>query len=194
VLLLCRHGRTAANARGLLLGRADPPLDEVGEAQAAALASALPSVTRVVSSPLGRARQTAAAFGLPVEVDERWIELDYGTLDGQPLRDVPGSVWQRWREDPSFVPAGGESLVDLGRRVRHACDELAEAAASADVAVVSHVSPVKAAIAWALRAGDELAWRLHLDAGTVSRVAVRADGPVVQSFNERPPGRPPEST
>ncbi len=190
MLLLCRHGRTQANAEGRLLGRADPPLDEVGEAQAAALAAALPSVTRVVSSPLVRARATAAGFGLPVEVDERWIELDYGALDGVPLRDVPAATWARWRGDPTFVPAGGESLVDLGRRVRSACDDLAEAAAGTDVAVVSHVSPVKAAVAWALGVGDELAWRLRLDAGTVTRVAVRPTGPVVVTFNERPPGSP----
>ena len=89
MLLLVRHGRTDANAQGLLLGRADPPLSEEGRAQAAALAAKIPEGARVIASPLLRTRQTAEAFGRPVELDERWIELDYGELDGLPLRDVP---------------------------------------------------------------------------------------------------------
>ena len=82
MLIVVRHGRTDANASGLLLGRRlDPGLDALGEQQAAALAAAVPRPARVISSPLQRTRQTAAAFGCPVEVDERWIELDYGALD-----------------------------------------------------------------------------------------------------------------
>ena len=85
-LIVVRHGRTEANASGLLLGHADPPLDDRGRTQALALATALPPPARVVSSPLRRARQTAGAFGTSVEIDERWIELDYGTFDGQPVQ------------------------------------------------------------------------------------------------------------
>ena len=61
MLIIVRHGRTAANASGLLLGRADPELDELGRRQAAAVAAALPPVDRVVASPLRRAQETAAA-------------------------------------------------------------------------------------------------------------------------------------
>ena len=69
-LLLLRHGRTVANASGLLLGRADPPLDETGERQAAALAAEVCSgrfgpVARIVSSPLARTRATAEAVAAP---------------------------------------------------------------------------------------------------------------------------------
>ncbi|MBT4677856.1 MAG: hypothetical protein HOB67_08430, partial [Acidimicrobiaceae bacterium] len=52
MLFVLRHGRTAANAAGLLLGRLDPDLDELGVRQAAAAAAALSTVDRVVSSPL----------------------------------------------------------------------------------------------------------------------------------------------
>ena len=90
VLIVVRHGRTEANASGLLLGRRlDPALDDLGRRQAAALGRRAARRARVVSSPLRRTRETAEAFGRPVEVDERWIELDYGELDGTPLRDVP---------------------------------------------------------------------------------------------------------
>jgi len=66
VLFVVRHGQTAANAAGQLLGRADVPLTETGLKQADALAVALDAVDRVISSPLQRTRDTASAFGVPV--------------------------------------------------------------------------------------------------------------------------------
>jgi broad specificity phosphatase PhoE len=191
VLILVRHGRTRANAAGLLLGRSDPDLDDEGRRQAGALAAVVAggpppaTVGRVVASPLARAVATAACFGLPVEVDGRWAEIDYGDWEGRPVGGVTAEEWSRWRGDPGFAPPGGESLADLHRRVVAACDELAGAAAAGDVVVVSHVSPIKAAVAWALGVGVELAWRCHLDPASVTRVEVGARGPVLRSFNER---------
>jgi broad specificity phosphatase PhoE len=191
MLIVVRHGQTAANAAGLFLGRADPPLTDLGRRQAAALAAALPRPARVVSSPLARARDTAAAFGCHVEVDERWIEMDYGDLDEQPVASLSPSVRERWRADVDHAPAGGESLAAVGRRVREACDALAKDAADADVVVVSHVSPIKAAIAWALGTGDEIAWRMYVDDAAVCRISIGPDGPVLRSFNESfPPVHP----
>ena len=148
-------------------------------------------VSRLVSSPLGRARDTAAALGLdvPVEVDARWIEVDYGELEGQALGAVPAEVWTRWRADPTFRPPGGESLAEVGVRVRAACDELfaragAGARADDDVVVVSHVSPIKAAVAWALGTGDEVVWRLHLATASITRIGWGPDGPVLHGYNE----------
>jgi broad specificity phosphatase PhoE len=186
VILLVRHGQTAANAAGLLLGRADPPLTDLGRLQAAASAATLAGVTRVVTSPLCRARQTAEAFGprVGVEVDERWTELDYGEFEGWPVKDVPNSTWQRWRRDASYSPPGGESLAALGRRVRDACEELTSDDGDDDVAVISHVSPIKAAIAWALGVDDTVAWRMFLDQASISRVAIGANGPSLRSYNE----------
>ncbi|MCU1379447.1 MAG: phosphoglycerate mutase family protein [Acidimicrobiales bacterium] len=184
MLFLVRHGRTEANAAGLLLGRADPSLDDLGRAQATALARALPSVDRVIASPLRRAQETAAAFGLPVETDDRWIELDYGDWDGQPIGDVPVEAWTAWRADTDFCPPGGECLGDLGRRVRAACDDLAESASTSNVVVVTHVSPVKAAVAWALDVGDEATWRMYVAPASISRVDFRDTRPVLVSFDE----------
>ena len=128
MLILVRHGRTALNAAGKLQGRIDEPLDEVGEAQAVAVAAFVGSVDELISSPLLRAQQTARAFGLPFEIDERWIELAYGIYEGMPHADVPSEVWDHWRVDPGFVPEGGESLRALDRRVRAACADLSERA------------------------------------------------------------------
>lgn len=184
-LYVMRHGRTEANAGGLLLGRADPALDETGRAQAATLASIVPFPSLVVSSPLQRCRETAATFGAPVEIDERWIELDYGDWDQTPIASVPPAAWARWRADLDFRPPGGESLRELGTRVRAACDDLAARARDGEVVVVTHVSPYKAALAWALQVGDEISWRLHVVPASVSRIGIRAAGPVLLTFNEQ---------
>lgn len=194
MLILARHGRTTANAQRLLLGRMDIPLDEFGAVQAAAsgttLAAALAHPTRIVTSPLGRTRATAEAIsaacgGVEVVVDDRWIEVDYGVYDGQPLAEVPHEVWQHWRSDPGWRPPEGESLAELGERVRSACEELANDAAEGDVVVVTHVSPIKAAVAWALGMGDEAAWRMFIDVASISRIRTRDNGhPTLVSFNE----------
>ena len=184
MLFVVRHGQTAANAAGQLLGRADVPLTETGRQQAKELAAAVGPVDRVISSPLQRARDTATAFGLAIEIDERWTELDYGIYDEWPLTDVPSEMWQNWRGDAEFSPPEGESLASVGRRVRAACDDLASAAADADVVVVSHVSPIKAAVAWALDAGDGIAWRTFVAVASISRIAVTDRGPILRSFNE----------
>ncbi len=184
MLVLVRHGQTDANARGLLQGRVDLPLSELGRRQARALAPLVSADARVVASPLRRAQETAAAFGRPVEVDERWIELDYGEFDGRPIVDVPPGVWATWRADPHFAPPGGESLVTLGVRVRGACEELLDEARERDVVVVSHVSPIKAAIAWTLGVGDEVGWRLFVRVASITRVMIGPAGPTLHSFNE----------
>jgi broad specificity phosphatase PhoE len=98
---------------------------------------------------------------------------------------VPAEFWARWREDPALAPPGGESLAAVGRRVRAACDELAADAAERDVVVVSHVSPIKAAVAWSLGSDESLSWRMFLDVAAVSRIAFRGSGPVLASFGER---------
>ncbi len=196
MLVLVRHGESTANAAGLLLGRTDAPLTDKGVAQAEAAAAALgpTSVAQVRASPLLRAVDTAELLGRgPVELDDRWLEVDYGEHEGRPLSDVPAEVWRHWRDDPSYRPAGGESLSSVHQRVSAACDELfAEPGRGArgeggDVVVVSHVSPIKAAVAWSLGAGHELAFRLHLSTGSITRIGWGPTGPVLHTYNEVPP-------
>lgn len=186
MLILVRHGRTAVNAAGRFQGRLDAALDELGRRQAEATAALLTAVPidAVVTSPLLRARQTAAVFGGPVTVDDRWIELDYGTWDDTPVADVTPETWQRWRSDETFTPPGGESLQDLGLRVRDAVAELIVQADERNIVVVSHVSPIKAAVAWALGGTDTLTWKLVLSTASVTRLQRRGDGAALVSFNE----------
>jgi broad specificity phosphatase PhoE len=182
-LYVVRHGRTKANASGLLLGRADPGLDAHGRRQAAAIAAAVPSGARVVSSPLRRCRETAAALTARPETDPRLVELDYGQLDLVPLSEIPAELWSDWRADPAFRPPGGETLEELARRVAAVLDELAPVAASADVIVVTHVSPVKAALAWALGVGIEVSWRSFVAQASITRIGINPRGPSLLSFN-----------
>ena len=199
MLVIVRHGRTAANASGLLQGHTDLPLDDVGRAQASAVGSYLSGLglldaeTRFVSSPLQRAVQTAGLVGgdgATIEVDERWIELDYGTLDARPISDVGAEVWDHWRSDLDFVPGGGESLRSLGVRVRDACSSLVDDARARTVVVTTHVSPLKAAVGWALGVDDAAVWRMFVAPGSVTRIAVQHT-PVLVSFNEVPVSLPP---
>ena len=188
MIVFVRHGQTEANAVGLLQGRADIALTDLGREQAALVAAALPAVPRrVVASPLQRAVDTAAPiaarFGLDVEVDDRLVELDYGDWDRRAFGDVTADEWRRWRDDPSFAPPGGESLEDVAARAASFCAEML--GAGDDVVAVSHVSPIKAAVAWALDGGTAVTWHLFLDLASVTRVARRPDGRAcLLSFNE----------
>lgn len=91
---LARHGRTALNAEGRLRGLSDPPLDDVGLAEVARLAAELAdySPTVVISSPLQRAVSTAKAIGvaanIPVVIDNRLNDRDYGPWTGHPRAEV----------------------------------------------------------------------------------------------------------
>ena len=194
MLVLIRHGESTLNAEGRLVGRLDPALTERGERQAQAAGSLLGSVAEVKASPLLRTRQTADLLGIdaPMHVDDRVIELDYGDLDGAKLTDVDPGLWGRWYEDATFTPDGGESLADLGARMRAVLEELFEVpgegarAKDGDVVIVSHVSPIKAAVAWALDVDDLVAWRLRLSNGSITRIDFGPRGPQLLGFNEIP--------
>lgn len=181
-----RHGRTAANATGRLQGRLDLPIDDVGQQQAAALIAALPRVDRVISSPSLRARQTAAVFGVDAELDERWMELDYGEFEGAVMAELPADLFGRWMSDSDFAPAGGESLRALAVRVHAACEELLPAARGQHIVVVSHATPIKAAMAWALGVDVSIVWRSHVDQASVTTLQMRDRGPSLASFNVVP--------
>lgn len=192
MLILVRHGRTSANAAGLLQGRIDNELDEVGVQQASQIAAALSRTDqrpdRIISSPLMRARQTAQATaeltGLPISIDERWSELDYGEWDGIPISEVRASDWQRWRANTGFAPPGGESLAHLNDRVGAACDELSTTAAGGNIAVFTHVSPIKSAVRWTLGTSDEISWQLHVSQAQITRIGFRGHVPRLTSYND----------
>ena len=184
MLIVARHGRTPANAAGQLLGRRDPELDDLGRDQAAAIAAATPQGARVISSPLRRCRQTADALDPDHDTDDRLLEIDYGELDGLPVKEVPAETWARWRDDASWAPPGGESHNQLAARVWELLDDLAAEARERDVVLVSHVSPIKAAVAWGLGVPIDISWRCFVAQASILRIATTGPMPSLRSFNE----------
>jgi|TARA_B110000467_G_scaffold98978_1_gene89555 alpha-ribazole phosphatase len=184
MLTIVRHGRTAANAGGLLQGHIDNSLDSLGKRQASEIAGALGEVDVVVCSPLTRAIETAKPLGITPVIDDRWIELDYGDWDGQPVSSIGKETWAQWRSDDTFTPPGGESLASLNRRVYSACEDLQSLAESQHVVVFTHVSPIKSAISWALSCDEEISWNLRVSQAQISRILVQNSRQTLLSFNE----------
>ncbi|MFM8847680.1 MAG: histidine phosphatase family protein [Actinomycetota bacterium] len=188
---LVRHGRTAFNASGRIQGRVDNPLDDLGRRQAAAVAEALSSEVRggalVIHSPLVRAAETARAIagrgGVAKMVDPDWIELDYGDFDGLHQSQVDARTWAAWRADAGFRPPNGESLLDVEHRVRSAIDRI-RGLGVRSVIVVSHVSPIKAAVTLALGVEAGIAWRTRLDPASVCRIELSKGGAALLGFND----------
>jgi broad specificity phosphatase PhoE len=194
MLVLIRHGRTQWNAERRLAGRTDVELDDVGREQARAAGTSLRDVSELRTSPLVRARETAQLLGTGLEaiVDESFIELDYGGAEGTVLDGAAQAAWLAMRLEPAVAWPGGESMLDVHRRVDRACEELfaddgtGARRDDADVVVVSHVGPIKAAVTWALGCGPEVDLRLRLDNATLTRIGFGPFGPVLVTYNERP--------
>jgi len=166
-LILARHGRTTANAAGVLAGRSEGiGLDAYGKDQAQAAGDRLAGVAiaRVVSSPMQRCLETASllAPGHRLDIDDRLTECDYGDWTGGKLADLAKEpLWRTVQRQPSAAafPAG-ESMTQMSNRAVEAARSLSAevAQAAGDNAVwlaVSHGDVIKAILADALG--------LHLD-------------------------------
>ena len=102
MIYIIRHGQTEMNQAHALQGRSDQPLNENGIRQAQDAAKGFSGLCfdRVYSSPLGRAIQTAeiVAPGVPIVVDDRLIEMDYGPYEGVDLTDMPAELIEFFRD------------------------------------------------------------------------------------------------
>jgi broad specificity phosphatase PhoE len=165
-LLLARHGQTADNAGGLILGRRDPPLSELGMRQAAELAGKAreAKIAIVWSSPLQRARTTAErvveATGVPMRIVGELAESDRGDWEGRRVAELevaePVAFAAFVGAAPDFQFPGGESLAHQVARTRHALDLAADGPHPA--LVVAHVGTIRAAmIATGMRPPPEAA-------------------------------------
>lgn len=198
-VILVRHGRTTANATGVLAGRAaGVKLDETGLGQAALAAERLAAVplAAVVSSPLERCRQTAksimAAQSGPLTVStERGItECDYGEWQGRALKDLAKEkLWATVQSQPSAAAfPGGESLGAMQARAvaavrRHdGAIETAHGAGAVWVAV-SHGDVIKSVLADALGMHLDLFQRINVDPASISIVRYTPARPYVLATN-----------
>ena len=145
LLHLLRHG--APETPGLLMGRTDGAPTQAGIDACRARANDL-AVTAIVSSDLTRASAAADAIGrdhgLPVLLDPRWRELDFGAWDGLAPSAVPAQAFARFHADPDAnPPPGGERWSMLVDRVAAATAALT----TESTLILTHGGAMRAAIA-----------------------------------------------
>lgn len=198
-VILVRHGRSTANATGLLAGRAvGVSLDQIGRDQAALAGDRLAPVplAGVVSSPLERCQQTAQ-FILdrqtgepPAPVDFDLTECDYGHWQGRMLSDLrTEDLWPVVQSQPSAVVfPGGESLAAMQARSvaairRHDAAFESEHGPDAMWAAVSHGDIIKSILADALGMHLDLFQRINVGPASISIVRYGAVRPSVYATN-----------
>ena len=204
-MILVRHGRTTANASGMLAGRAaGVRLDEAGTAQAERAAQRLGAVplAALVSSPLERCRQTARAIltaqqpvgenPVPLKVvhDKSITECDYGDWQGRALKDLAReALWRTVQAHPSAaVFPGGESMSTMQARsvaaIRgHDARIEAEHGPGAVWVAVSHGDIIKSVLADALGMHLDLFQRIGVDPASVSIIRYTEARPYVLASN-----------
>lgn len=201
-LILVRHGRTTANASGMLAGRLPGTrLDETGERQAAKAADRIVPVplAAVVTSPQERCKQTtravlaaqrAAGRSQRAVTDRGLAECDYGDWQGRTLKELAGEpLWKVVQRQPSAAAfPGGESMVAMQHRAvsavrtRDARITAAHGAGAVWVAV-SHGDIIKAVLADALGLHLDHFQRIHVDPASISVIRYTEDRPYVLASN-----------
>ncbi len=194
-VILARHGRTAANAGGVLAGRSKGvSLDDTGTAQAAAAADRLTGLdlAAVVTSPLERCRETAKLMvpGSRAVTDRRLLECDYGEWTGQELKRLAKEkLWRTVQMQPSAARfPGGESLQEMSARAVSSIREhdAAIEARTGDHAVwlaVSHGDVIKAILADALGMHLDAFQRIVVDPASLSVVTYTPHRAFVHTMN-----------
>jgi probable phosphoglycerate mutase len=200
-LILVRHGETPHTREKKFsgLGGDDPGLNVDGRAQVAATAEWLAvladEIDAVVSSPLRRTQETAAiiadVLGKQVEVEDGLAEAAFGTWDGLTFAEVqdnhPDDL-EAWLGAVDVAPTGGgESFVEVDRRVRRTRDRLVETYAGKTVLAVTHVTPIKVLVKLALDAPLDSLFRMELAPASVTVISWYPDGQAsLRMFNGRP--------
>ena len=177
-VILVRHGETEWNRREIFRGRADVELNERGREQAKALGAALEggNLDAVYSSPLSRAVETAEAIaqphGVPVEIEDGFIDFDYGIWQGL-LRDEVQQryprVYRDWTERPHTVKIeGGESLRMVRRRAMQALIRIVGRHQDGTVVIVAHRVVNKVVLCAVLELANSHFWRVRQDTCALS--------------------------
>ncbi len=195
-VVLLRHGETAMTASKAYSGSGvpGPPLSPTGRIQAAQAADLvfrigrdvwddLPHPRRLLASPMVRTQETARAvgrrIGATVETEPGFAECDFGAWEGRTAAQIedgwPGQL-RRWHTDAAFPAPGGESIEDVGRRVRAALDGLLAQGVDRTVVVVSHSVAIRAAIGVTLGAPSSVWAAVRVAPASVSILRLWEDG------------------
>ncbi len=188
-LILVRHGVTAMTVDKRFsggLGGANPPLSDVGHAQAretgAWLRSLSEHVDDVLTSPVLRTVQTAeeiaAVLGKRPEVVPAFAEMEFGRWDGLSFAEVAerhGDDMTAWFASLDAAPHGGESFRQVQQRVTAGLDRLVTERAGRTLVLVSHVTPIKVLVAQALGAPLDAVYRMELTPASVTAISYFPD-------------------
>ncbi|SDY55453.1 probable phosphomutase, MSMEG_4193 family [Modestobacter sp. DSM 44400] len=195
-VLLMRHGRTTANAAGVLAGwTPGVQLDETGAGQVRTVGERLSAVplAAVVSSPLERCQQTAAAMlagrDLELQVDERLGEARYGDWTGRPIKELAKEpLWKVVQQHPSaavFPGPDGEGLAQTQARAVAAVREWnATLGPDAVWLACSHGDVIKAILADALGVHLDQFQRIVVDPASLSVITYTDTRPFVVRVND----------
>lgn len=194
-VVLVRHGQTAMTVSRGYSGSSEPgpPLDAHGRDQARAAAALVERVGRdlwgdipypgeVVASPMVRTQETAAVLaerlGLEVRTDPAFREADFGAWQGRTAEEIeerwPGTL-EPWHTTGRVRPPGGESIEDVGVRLRAGLDALRAGGADRTVVVVSHAVAIRAALGVTMGADPGTWSQLRVAPASVSIVRLFAD-------------------
>ena len=196
-VVLVRHGQTGTTGQ-VLPGRAPGlHLADEGRAQAEVAASLVvdgPEIAAIYTSPLERARETAApianALGQRAVVDRGLLECDFGEWTGEKLATLMKKPeWTTVQRAPStFRFPGGESFTEMQTRIIGTLDRLRAKHEGGTIVCVSHADPIKAAVAQAVGTHLDLFQRIIISPCSLSVLSWTGFGPVVLSVNTT--GRP----
>jgi broad specificity phosphatase PhoE len=140
----------------------------------------------VVTTSRRRTGETAEAAGLaelPSVVDDRWLEIDFGEYEGRRIAEVLAELGDEWSRDVGYAPPGGESIAAVHARVGEALDTLVDSARTESIVVVTHATPIKSAVSWALGAEIETILRLRVDLASITAFAATRRGLVMTDYN-----------
>ncbi|MEO8457025.1 MAG: histidine phosphatase family protein [Chloroflexota bacterium] len=195
-LLLVRHGETEHNRTGIVLGRKDVPLNDLGLRQAAALEFALAEekIDAIYASPLQRTLQTAKAIATPheltVAMDDRLMEMDVGELEGMTgleMREKHPELMANWGgpNGPSYkMPGSDETLTTVQARSRQAIEAITAAHSDGAVVVVSHNFVILVTLAWMLNIELVDFRRLRQSVAAISSVEIKDSSVQVITLND----------
>jgi probable phosphoglycerate mutase len=192
LILMVRHGQTPTTGKVLPGRAAGLHLAEAGVQQAHAVAeriAELPRVDAIYSSPLERARETAAPIGRAlqqrVKINKGLLECDFGDWTGEQLSTLMKKPeWSTVQRAPSsFRFPNGESFTEMQTRMVTTLDNIRQAHPGGVVVCVSHADPIKAAVAHAMGTHLDLFQRIVIGTCSVSAVAYSGHGPIVLTVN-----------
>ena len=195
-VILIRHAQTSWNqVRRIQGGNSDTRLNEEGERQRRCLALKLKTeqIQAVYSSPLRRAMDTARAIadaqGLEVIAEPALKEINCGTLEGTPAREIGNRLRQLLLGGDEgallFKKCGGESLEELRERAWGAIQRLASRHPDEVIAVVSHYFVIAVILCAVLDHPVSQIGKFRLGETSISTVIFGDSGPYLSLFNDR---------